>query len=274
MWNEPFFLRALLAGVGIAVVAAPIGCFVVWRRMAYFGESLAHSGLLGVAVGLLLGIDTTIGVVAVCLAMALLLLTLQRQRQLANDTLLGILSHGSLALGLIVASVMTWVRFDLTALLFGDILTVSEADIAWVWIGGALALGLMAWLWRHLLAATVHEELAAAEGVPVRRVEIGFMLLIAFTIAVAMKIVGILLMTALLIVPAAAARRLAASPEAMVITAAVLGIAAVVGGLMLSARFDTPSGPSIVTMACVIFVVTMVVPAMVRRLRPEQGGST
>ncbi len=267
MWSEPFFLRALLAGVGIAVVAAPIGCFVVWRRMAYFGESLAHSGLLGVAVGLFFGINTTVGVIMTCLAVALLLSALQRQRALASDTLLGILSHGSLALGLIVASVMTWVRFDLTALLFGDILTVTEADIAWVWLGGAAALCLMAWLWRHLLAATVHEELAQAEGVPVRGVEIGFMLLIAFTIAIAMKIIGILLMTALLIIPAAAARKLAPSPEAMVLIAAGLGIGAVIGGLMLSARLDTPSGPSIVIMACAIFVVTLGAPAVLRLLR-------
>ena len=213
MWSEPFFLRAVLAGIGIAVVAGPIGCFVVWRRMAYFGESLAHSGLLGVAIGLFFGIDTTIGVIATCLIMAMLLIVLQRQRILASDTLLGILSHGSLALGLIVASVMTWVRFDLTSLLFGDILSVSESDIAWVWVGGAMALGIVAWLWRHLLAITVHEELAMAEGVPARWVEIGFMFLIAFTIAIAMKIVGILLMTALLIIPAAAARKLARTPE-------------------------------------------------------------
>ncbi len=267
MWSEPFFLRALLAGVGIAVVAAPIGCFVVWRRMAYFGESLAHSGLLGVAVGLFFGIDTTIGVVATCLAVAIMLATLQRQRILASDTLLGILSHGSLALGLIVASLMTWVRFDLTALLFGDILTVSEVDIVWIWLGGALALALMAWLWRHLLAATVHEELAQAEGVPVRLVEIGFMLLIAFTIAIAMKIVGILLMTALLIIPAAAARNIAPSPEVMVMIAGAHGMAAVVGGLMVSAQWDTPSGPSIVMMACTIFVITLAVPAVMRLLR-------
>ena len=267
MWSEPFFLRALLAGIGIAVVAGPIGCFVVWRRMAYFGESLAHSGLLGVAIGLFFGVDTTLGVIATCLIMALLLLVLQRQRALASDTLLGILSHGSLALGLIVASVMTWVRFDLTALLFGDILTVSEADIAWVWLGGAVALGIVAWLWRHLLAVTVHEELAIAEGVPARKVEIGFMLLIAFTIAIAMKIVGILLMTALLIIPAAAARKLAATPEGMAGIAAGLGAIAVVGGLMLSAQIDSPSGPSIVIMACVLFVITLAVPGSRKALR-------
>lgn len=267
MWSEPFFLRALLAGIGIAVVAGPIGCFVVWRRMAYFGESLAHSGLLGVAVGLFFGIDTTLGVIATCLIMAMLLLLLQRQRVLASDTLLGILSHGSLALGLIVASVMTWVRFDLTALLFGDILTVSETDIAWVWVGGALALGIVAWLWRHLLAVTVHEELAIAEGVPARRVEVGFMFLIAFTIAIAMKIVGILLMTALLIIPAAGARKLAGTPEGMAMIAALLGVAAVIGGLVLSAKIDSPSGPSIVIMACAIFVITLVLPKGIVPLR-------
>jgi len=257
MLSEPFFQRALFAGIGIALVAGPVGSFIVWRRMAYFGESLAHAALLGVALGLFFGVDVKLGVIASGLVMAGLLVALRTQRMFATDTVIGILSHGSLALGLITASFMTWVRIDLMGLLFGDILTVTTADLLWVWVGGAAALGLLAWLWRGLLAITVHEELARAEGVPARAVEAGFMVLIAFLIATAMKIAGILLITALLIIPAAAARRLAGNPEGMAVIAAAIGVVSVVSGLAFSAGFDTPSGPSIVLMSCVVFVAVL-----------------
>ena len=171
MLSEPFFQRALIAGIGIALVAGPVGSFIVWRRMAYFGESLAHAALLGVALGLFFGVDVKLGVIASGLVMAGLLVALRTQRMFATDTVIGILSHGALALGLITASFMTWVRIDLLGLLFGDILTVTTADLVWVWVGGAAALALLAWLWRGLLAITVHEELARAEGVPARLVE-------------------------------------------------------------------------------------------------------
>ena len=252
--SEPFFIRALIAGLGVAAIAGPIGCFIVWRRMAYFGETLAHASLLGVGLGLLFGIDLTLGVIATTLAVAVALLALRSQRELATDTLLGILSHGALAAGSVVASLLTWVRFDLMSLLFGDILTVSTGDILWVWLGGVVVMSGIAFLWRDLLALTVHEELATAEGVNAQKVEIGFVLLIAILIAVAMKIVGILLITALLIIPAAAARRVVRSPEGMAVWASLIGMIAVVLGLILSAQLDSPSGPSIVLMAAALFV--------------------
>ena len=260
LFTEPFFIRALIAGIGLAFIAGPIGCFIVWRRMAYFGETLAHSALMGVGLGLFAGIDVTLGVIAATMAVAVALLLLRSQRELSSDTLLGILSQTTLALGLIVASLMTWVRFDLLSLLFGDVLTVSTRDVILVWAGGAAVLAVLAWLWRDLLALTVHEELAKAEGVDTRYVEVAFVLLIAFVIAAAMKIVGILLITALLIVPAAAARRLARTPEAMALIASAIGALAVVAGLLLSGLIDSPSGPSIVVMAGLAFVLTLAVP--------------
>ncbi|QPC43167.1 zinc ABC transporter permease subunit ZnuB [Kaustia mangrovi] len=260
MWTEPFFLRAMAAGLGLALIAGPLGCFIVWRRMAYFGDTLAHSSLLGVALGLLAGIDLTLGVIACAVVLALSLVALQSRRMLASDTLLGILSHSALAFGLIAASLLTTVRFDLMSYLFGDILAVTREDIAWIYGGGALALALLATLWRPLLALTVHDELARAEGVPDAPVRLGFMLLIAFVIAIAMKIVGILLITAMLIIPAAAARRFARTPEAMAAIAAVIGMIAVLGGLAMSADFDTPSGPSIVAAAAVLCLIALLVP--------------
>lgn len=254
---EPFFRRALMAGLGIALVAGPVGCFIVWRRMAYFGETLAHSGLFGVGLGLLLGISLTLGAATTAVAVALLLVILRRQRVLATDTLLGILSHTSLAVGLITVSLVTGAAGDHLDLLFGDILTVTTRDVLVVWGGGAVVLFVLAFLWRDLIALSVHEELAEAEGVNVRRVELGFILLIALMTAISMKIVGLLLITALLVIPAAAARRLAATPERMAVMAAAIAVLAVVMGLAASAYANVISGPAIVMSAGLLFVLTL-----------------
>ena len=258
--SEPFFQRALLAGLGIAAVAGPVGCFIVWRRMAYFGETLAHSGLFGVGLGLLLGFSLTLGAVATAVAVALLLMMLKSQRQLATDTLLGILSHTSLALGLITVGLVTGSAGDHMDLLFGDILTVSSRDVWIVWGGGMAVLAVLAVLWRDLIAMSVHEELAQAEGINVRRVELGFILLIALMTAISMKIVGLLLITALLVIPAAAARRLASTPERMAVIAAGMAGLAVIGGLLASAFVNATSGPAIVLSAGILFVLTLAVP--------------
>jgi zinc transport system permease protein len=252
---DEFIILAFAAGVGVAVVMGPLGVFVVWRRMAYFGDTLAHSGLLGVALGLALGINVTAGIVAVCGALAVLLVLLRRSGRLADDTLLGILSHGSLSLGLIAVALMESVRIDLVSYLFGDVLAVSPGEIVSIYVGGAVALGALILLWRPLVAISVHEELARVEGVNVVRVQLAFMLLIALVIALAMKVVGILLVTSLLIVPAAAARRLARTPEAMAALAAAAGAAAVALGLAGSLAWDLPSGPAIVIAAVALFAL-------------------
>jgi zinc transport system permease protein len=255
---DDFLVRALLASLGVAAIAGPLGSFVVWRRMAYFGDTLSHSALLGVTLGFLLGVDPTIGIVGICAAIALLLALGQRQSVLASDTLLGILSHSALSLGLVSLAFMETLRVDLIGYLLGDVLSVSWSDIAIVYIGGALVLGCLTWLWRPLLAITVHEDLARVEGVPVRRVQIAFMMIIAVTIAIAMKVVGLLLITSLLIIPAAAARVLSRTPEQMAIVASIAGMLAVLGGLAGSFQWDLPSGPAIVTSAGILFAASLV----------------
>ena len=259
-----FILFALVAGIGVAIVMGATGVFVVWRRMAYFGDTLAHSALLGVALGFLLGIDVNLGIVGVCLTISIGMVFLRRQRHLAEDTLLGILAHSSLALGLVAVSFVAALRVDLMSYLFGDILAVTPGDIAWIYGGGALALGALAWLWRDLVAITVHEDLAQIEGVRVLRTQIAFMTLFALVIAMAMKVVGILLVTALLIIPAAAARRFARTPEQMAVFAAIAGSLAVVAGLQGSLMWDLPSGPAIVCAAALIYVLSIAVPVRSR----------
>ncbi len=257
---DDFLIRAFLGGLGVALVAGPIGSFIVWRRMAYSGEALAHSSLLGVAIGVVTGINLNLAILAVCAGLAVILVLLQGQRLLASDTVLGILSSTALGLGMVVISFLGGARVDLMALLFGDILLISGRDLALIYGGGVLALAVLTVLWRHLLALTVHEDLARIEGVPTGLVRMVFMLLVAMVIAVSIKIVGVLLIIAMLIIPAATARRLAASPEQMAALAALIGGLAVGLGLWGSWNWDTPSGPSIVVAAAGLFLLITILP--------------
>ncbi|KQX34787.1 hypothetical protein ASD04_15450 [Devosia sp. Root436] len=255
-----YFSRALIAGIGLALVAGPLGCFVVWRRMAYFGDTMAHSALLGVALSIILSMNMTLGVFAVAALVAGALIVLQKQATLSTDALLGILSHSTLAVGLVLVGFLTTVRIDLMGFLFGDILAVSVEDIVIIYGGGVAILAILILAWRPLLASTVSPELAEAEGLRPETSRLVLMILMASVIAIAMKLVGVLLITSLLIIPAATARRLSATPEMMAAVAAVLGAIAVVGGLFGSRTWDTASGPSIVVMALVIFLVSLTVP--------------
>jgi zinc transport system permease protein len=254
---DDFFSRAMVAGIGVAVVAGPLGCFIVWRRLAYFGDTLSHAALLGVALAFLLEINITLTVFAVSAAVAIALLALQRRASLSSDAILGLLSHSALAIGLVVLAFLSWVRIDLMGFLFGDILAVSKTEIGFIYAGGALVIAVLIWIWRPLFAATVNQELAEAEGMKPEQANIVFMLLMAMVIAISMKIVGVLLITALLIIPAASARRFSASPEQMAMLAALTGALAVIAGLFASLKWDTPSGPTIVVAAVGLFVLSL-----------------
>ena len=253
---DDFFVRALLAGVGIAVVAAPLGCFIVWRRMAYFGDAMAHSALVGVALGLVLGIQSVFGVVLAVGGLALLFVALERKPWISSDTGLGILAHGSLALGLVALS-LSRDGVNYSVWLFGDILAVSRQELLYIYGCGGFLLLVLALVWRPLLAATAHQDLAQAEGVPVMRLRAVLIGLIALTIALAMQLVGVLLTTSLLIIPAATARRYARTPEMMALLAVAIGAAAAVLGLYGSLWWDIPSGPAIVLAAAGMFALSL-----------------
>lgn len=257
---DDFLIRAALAGIGLAAVAGPLGCFVVWRRLSYFGDTLAHAALLGVALSLLLNVSVVFAVFVVALAVAMLLLLLQSKSSLASDAILGLLSHGALAAGLLALSLMTWVRFDMMGLLFGDLLAVTREDLAILYAGGALVLVLLWRFWRPLFAATVNRDIAAAEGMQPGKAELLFIVLLAAVVAIAIKIVGVLLVTAMLIIPAAASRRLAATPRQMMVLSVGMGIAAVAAGLWGSLAWNTPSGPSIIAAAAMLFLAGSALP--------------
>lgn len=270
---DDFFVRALLAGIGLALVVGPLGCFVVWRRMSYFGDTMAHSALLGVGLAFLLDVSLIAGVFAVAVAVSLILVFLQNRNALPTDALLGILSHSTLALGLVILAFMTWVQVDLLGFLFGDILAVTRTDLAVIYFGGALLLAALLAIWRPLLTATVNAEIAEAEGLSPERNKLIFMLIMASVIAMAMKLVGILLITALLIIPAATARRFSTGPEQMAVLASVIGACGVVAGLFGSLQFDTPSGPSIVVAALGLFLLSQLSAAFTKTGDKHRDGA-
>ena len=257
---DDFLLRALIAGFGVALICGPLGAFVVWRRMAFFGHTLAHSALLGVALGYLLHFDMTLGMFAVSLLLAALLYLAEQRKTLATDTLLGVLAHSALAAGIVMMAFLDTLRTDLLSLLFGDILSVGMTDIYWIYGGGMVALIALAVIWRPLLALTVHQEMAEVEGVNSTLVRFVFMVLLAIVIAVSLKIVGLLLITSLLVIPAATARHLSKTPEQMAALAAVIGCITVVAGLAESFVWDLPSGAAIVLTATAIFIAVSLWP--------------
>ena len=255
VWPD-FIGRAVLAGTGLAWVAGPLGAFVVWQRMAYFGDTLAHASLLGITLSLAFEVHLSVGVVGVALTIAILLVYWQRQATLASDTLLGILSHTGLALGLITLSLIRKPSTDVLGYLYGDVLAVSNEDILWIYGGGSVALLLLLLIWRPLLSLTVHADLAAVEGVPVHRIRLLYVAILAFLVAIAVKIVGVLLVTSMLIIPAAAARRIAQAPGQLAVMASLLGMLAVWGGLIFSYYWDVPTGPAMVCGMALLFVLT------------------
>ncbi len=251
---DDFLIRAFLAGTGLCLAAGPLGCFVVWRRMAYFGDAVSHAAILGVALSLAFSMAPTVGVLLVVLVVSFFIARVSGRLH-AVDTLLGVAAHLSLALGLVAVSKLEGVRLDLPSYLFGDILAVTTVDIVVVWTGALLAMALLLWRWVPLLTTTLNPDLAVAKGYDVEKERLFLMLSLAVLIAVAIKLVGALLISAILIIPAAAARSFSRTPEQMAILAVLIGIASVAAGLMLSLYADTPSGPSIVVATGVFFMV-------------------
>ncbi len=254
---DDFLIRAGLAGIGVALATGPLGSFVVWRRMAYFGDATAHAAILGVAVALAFQVSIQAGTLGVALAMALAVNSLA-ERGSSVDTSLGVLSHSALAIGLVAFSLIKGPKISLKSFLFGDILSVGVSDLAVIWGGAALVVGLLVWRWQALLTSTLNEELAASVGIGPHRERMVLTLSLAVVVAVALKVVGALLISALLIIPAAAANNISRTPEAMAVVAALIGGVSAVAGLMASLFADVPAGPAIVTAAAAIYLISLV----------------
>ena len=254
---DDFFIRALIAGIGVAIVTGPLGCFVIWRRLSYFGDTLAHSALLGVTLAYTLEFNIALSVFIISSLIALILIDLQKRTNLPGDALLGLLAHSSLAIGLVVIGFLSFIRFDIMGLLFGDILAVTVDDLLIIGIGGPLILLILKLIWKSLFASTVNYELAEAEGLKPDRAKAIFTILMAGVIAISIKMVGLLLITGMLIIPAAMARNVSSSPQSMVIFSILGGLLSVMLGLFVSLEFNTSSGPSIIAAALFLFILSL-----------------
>ena len=255
---DDFLTRALIAGLATAALTGPIGCFIIWRRMSFFGDTLAHSALLGVALGLLFSVNQTLAVFVLALGVSACLHWLTKKATLSSDASLGILSHGTLALGLLLISFLPPSRIDITSLFFGDILATSRQDV-WIMLTGLIVGSfILRLIWHPLVIATINKDIATAEGQLSKFSEIIFMTLLTMVIAFSFKIVGVLLISALLVIPASSARQLATSPEIAALLAIVIGCISVGLGLAISLYADTPSGPAIVTAALGFFIIAFI----------------
>ena len=252
---DDFLWRAIIGAALLGAACGPIGCFVLWRRMAYLGESVAHLGLLGAAIGLLIGISPIMGTAALAI-IAALLMARTSDGLIPSGTLIGLIGHVGLALGFILLSTMENVRTDLMGYLFGDVLALSNTDL-WLLAGaGILMLACMWLLWKPLLALTVNRDIAMAEGMNARIYDLAFLVLVAGLVAFGLKIVGALLIVALLLIPPAAARPFARTPEGMAIFASLIGAASAPLGIAAAWYTDAPAGPAIVLAAAAIFLLT------------------
>ncbi len=251
-------LLITIAGVGIAILASIMGCFVVWNNMAYFSDSLAHSTLFGVALGLLLHIDMASVVIAVSIVFALLLFALGQQKALAFDTILGVLAYTFLALGVISLSLFG-TMVDLHSYLFGDILAISLEDIYRIYALLIVVVVGMKIFWQQLVLMVINPSIAKVEGVPVMGLQLGFAILLAILVAMSVELVGALLIGALLIIPTSSARLLSRSPLQMMGIGIGLSIVAMILGVYASFVWDTPTGPMIVAMNAVLFFVIFII---------------
>lgn len=261
-----WWLLPLSNALLLSLITGPLGCFVIWRRMAFMGETLAHGALLGITLAVLIDINMNLAIIFSCLVMGSILIPIQSNRTLASDTGLSIVSHTALAIGLVALSLTNGVRVDLFSYLFGDLLASGLSQLYWL-LGVFIYVYLVLFFqWKGLLAITLSEALAFSEGYPVKKLKLTLSIMLALVIAVAIKIVGVLLISALLVIPAASARSISNTPKQMAYFASIFGFISVNLGMLGSYLYDTPAGPSIVLASSLIFLMSMATPKTKSRL--------
>lgn len=256
--DHPFLQRALLAALLIALVAAVLGVYVVLRRMAMIGDGLAHVSLAGVAVGFALSMYPLGWALVSALVGGLGIHFLMEKEIVKSDTAIGIIFTGGLAVGILILSADRGLGGDTHDFLFGNLLSVTSFDVTLVAILGTLLLLVLVLLHKELFFITFSTEAARVAGLPVRFLDILFTVLTAVAVVVSVRIVGVLLVSALLIVPAASALQLARSFRRALTLSVCFGLGAVLGGIWLAATYGTATGASIAVVAISLFLLTVV----------------
>jgi len=258
-----FVWRSLIAGVAIGIVAGPIGVFLIWRRMSFLGETIAHASMLGISISLLLDINFYFGLFFVAILVAFLLNYLSLNKELAPDAILALLAHSSLALGILVIPTS---QLNIMEFLFGDILAVSGTDIAMIVSVSASCCLALKVIWPDLILLTINEDLATAENVPVGTTKLIYLFCVALVFAVAIKVIGILLITSMLVIPALAARSFAKDSESMVWCSSLMATLSVFGGVGISCVWDLSTGPAIVVFCALLFLLSQLLKSLKIRL--------
>ena len=258
-WLDDFLVRSILAGLMMVSIAAPMGCLMVWQRLAFLSDTLGHAAVLGVGIGLLLEVNPMFGVLAVVILIVFSLSQVANFNNALSETTLAIISHTGLAGGLILLGALPSNSVSLEAILFGDLLATTRSDLLMILVTTLILLVLLIRHWRPFVALSVSREIAQAEGISVRKEQFLMYMMIALLVAVLMKVMGVLLIAAMLVIPTTSARLLSQNPEQMVWFSAAFGILSLAGGITGSFQFDWQTGPSIVLSATIFLVVTLLV---------------
>ena len=255
----PFFQRALITGLILGVLMAVLGVFVVLRRMSFFADAIGHSALTGIALGLLLKTDPFFAALVFALLVAAGIALLRHYSHLHLDTLLGVFFPAAVALGVIIVQLTPGFQTDLVSFLFGDILTVSNVDIVTSIIIAIVVGVILVTSGKRLLLITFNEALARSQGIAVPRYELLFLLMLAAVIAISIKLVGIILITAMIVIPAATAQNLTRSMSSMIGVSVAVSLIAVLVGMLSSALLSLPSGPTVVLVGATLFAASFLV---------------
>jgi zinc transport system permease protein len=258
-WLDDFLVRSVIAGLIMVVIAAPMGCLMVWQRLAFLSDTLGHAAVMGVGLGLLLEVTPVFGVLAVALLIVFSLNRVNSFNSALSETTLAIISHTGLAGGIILVGLLPAQSVNLEAILFGDLLATTSADLIRLLITTVVLLLLLLHHWRSFVAVSVSREIAQAEGIEVRKVQFLMYIMIALLVAVMMKVMGVLLIAAMLVIPTTSARLFSRSPEQMVAVSAFYGLGALVGGISSSFQFDWQTGPAIVVSATMLLLITLAI---------------
>jgi len=263
-WLDDYLWRSIAAGLIMVSIAAPMGCLMVWQRLAFLSDTLGHAAVLGVGLGLMLQLLPIVGVLAVALVIVFSLSRVSNFNTALSETTLAIISHTGLAGGIILLGVLPAQTANLEGILFGDLLATSRADLLGLLATTLVLMALLLRNWRAFVAVSVSREIAQAEGVPVRKMQALMYTMIALLVAVMMKVMGVLLIAAMLVIPTTSARLFSRSPEQMVGVSALYGLGALAGGIASSYHFDWQTGPAIVVSATALLLLTL----GITRLKP------
>ncbi len=270
--GRAFFLRALVAAILVGTVCAVVGTYVVLKGLAFIGDAVSHAAFPGIVVAFLLSGPYFLGAAVAAVGTALSIGFVSRRTQLRLDTAVGVVFAGTFALGIYLYSTIHGFVMDLMGLLFGNVLLISYGDLVGLVVLGLLVLAVIGVLWKELLYATFDPLGAAAAGLPVELLEYAFLAVVAVTIVVSLKAVGIILVVAMLVTPAATAQLLTVRFGRMMALAIVVGIVSAVVGLYVSLWADAASGATIVLVETALFLAAMALgprTGLLSRLRRE-----